>query len=229
MGAEVQDRVERVLSPVPKVMRTIRIWMVVVVTIVDCAAVVLLPGPWNYYWLFAVGCCAVLNLYWSYASRHMTPTLPKGAWILWIVSVAEYLLYCLPLSSVPVLGQRFMPRFVAVEICGAVICVSGVAFSIWARRVLGTNWHNVPALRETHALVQTGPYAIVRHPIYLGFMLVSIGVVLVLGEVRALVVLLDIVVSLRKMKPEEEVLRKTYPDEYPDYERRVKRLVPFVW
>jgi protein-S-isoprenylcysteine O-methyltransferase Ste14 len=59
--------------------------------------------------------------------------------------------------------------------------------------------------------------------------LAAVGMFLVLGEVRALVCLCHVTQFFNKMRFEEGVLRETYPDEYPDYERRVKRLVPRIW
>ena len=212
-----------------QVMRTLGFGVVSAVVIADCILVHFLPGPWNYHWLFAVACSAVLNLYWTLAARNIKPVLNRWSWILWLVSLVEFLLYSLPLSSVPILGWRLTPHFAAVEILGAVMCVFGVGFSIWARRVLAESWNNVATLRNGHVLVQDGPYAIVRHPIYFGFILLQTGMILALGEVRALVWLLDIVVFFRRMKPEEENLKATYPNEYRRYERRVKRLLPFIW
>jgi protein-S-isoprenylcysteine O-methyltransferase Ste14 len=57
----------------------------------------------------------------------------------------------------------------------------------------------------------------------------AVGMILVLGEIRAFVLLFDIGVFFRRLKPEERILRATYPNEYPEYERRVKRLLPCVW
>jgi protein-S-isoprenylcysteine O-methyltransferase Ste14 len=155
--------------------------------------------------------------------------LSRWSWILWLVSLAEFSLYALPLSSVPLLGWRFTPRIGAVEALGAVMCACGAGFAIWSRRALAESWNNVVALREGHALVQDGPYAMVRHPIYFGFLLVQTGMILALGEVRALVWVLDIVVFFRRIRPEERLLQARYPDEYAEYARRVKRLVPGIW
>jgi protein-S-isoprenylcysteine O-methyltransferase Ste14 len=122
-----------------------------------------------------------------------------------------------------------MPRFEALEILGAVTCAVGVGVAIWSRRVLAESWSPVVALRDFHALVRAGPYAIIRHPIYFGFMMSAVGMILVLGEIRALVLLFDIGVFFRRLKPEEGILRAKYPNEYPEYERRVKRLLPCIW
>jgi protein-S-isoprenylcysteine O-methyltransferase Ste14 len=77
--------------------------------------------------------------------------------------------------------------------------------------------------------MQDGPYAIVRHPIYFGFLVAAFGMIIVLGEFRALALLFGIEVLLNKMRHEERILSTTFPAQYPQYERRVKRLLPGIW
>jgi protein-S-isoprenylcysteine O-methyltransferase len=210
-------------------MQITRPCLVVGVVVVDGILLWRLPGPWNYFWLFAVGCWAVLNLYWAWLARETRPVSGRWSGLLWAISAAEFLLIALPLSSVPILGMRFIPRLLAVEIMGAAMCAFGVGFAIWSRRVLAQSWSNIATLRDGHRLVQHGPYAIVRHPIYFGFLTFAAGMIIVLGEVRALVLVADIIVCFRKIKSEESILRSTYPDDYPQYEQRVKKLLPYVW
>jgi len=57
----------------------------------------------------------------------------------------------------------------------------------------------------------------------------AVGMIIVLGEFRGLVLLFGIEVLLKKMGHEEKILRTTFPDQYPQYERRVKRLLPCIW
>jgi len=210
-------------------MRVTRPCLVIGVVLVDAVLLWVLPGPWNYYWLFAVGCWVVVNLYWAWAGRKAVPMLGRWSWAIWLLSVGEFMICCLPLSSVPILGQRSVPRFPVVEIVAAGMSALGTGLAIWARHILAKNWNNVPSLRDNHALVQQGPYAIIRHPIYAGFIMSAVGMILVLGEIRGLVLLIDIVVFFRRLKPEETILGSTYPSEYPAYERRTKRLIPFIW
>ena len=210
-----------------RVMQAIRVSVIIGVTCFDGVVFLLKPGPWNYYWLFVVGCWAVLNIYWAAASAKVMPTSINSG--IWLFSLFEYLLYALPLSFVPILGLRLAPRCDLVQALGASICAFATAFAIWARRALSRNWNNNVIPKNSVALVQSGPYAIVRHPIYLGFILFAFGAILALLEVRALVFITDIVVFFRRLRPEEQLLREKYPAEYPDYERRVKRLLPFVW
>jgi len=140
-----------------------------------------------------------------------------------------WLLYYLPLSSVPVLGWRFIPTHPLLTMLGVLICAAGAGLAIWSRRVLATNWNAAATLTENHALVTAGPFGIVRHPIYLGLLLAMIGTALVIGEVRALLPLRNILVAWNKITAEERLLRERFPDEYPAYQTRVKRLLPWVF
>lgn len=109
------------------------------------------------------------------------------------------------------------------------MCVAGVGFGIYARRVLAKSWSGDVAITPAHALVQRGPYAVVRHPIYLGLLAAQLGMIIALGEVRALVFIFGIDRLLKKLPLEEAALRQEYPMEYAQYARRVWKLIPLVW
>ena len=65
------------------------------------------------------------------------------------------------------------------------VAAAGVAFAIWARHELGANWSGTVTIKEGHRLVRRGPYAVVRNPIYTGFVAATLGsAALVGGEVR---------------------------------------------
>jgi protein-S-isoprenylcysteine O-methyltransferase Ste14 len=218
------------IAAVIRVLLALWIWPLLAAVFVGLVRAGVVHGPWNYYWFFAMGCWLVLDVYWMVSAQTTRPTIRPGPFSLAVVaSVVVHALYCLPLSSVPLLGLRFLPRLVPLQVLGVIMCVAGVGFAIWARHILGGNWNAAAGLQERHALVQAGPYAIVRHPIYSGFLMTAVGMFLVLGEVRGLVLLGHAAECFKKLKSEERVLRATYPDEYREYERRVKRLVPFIW
>jgi protein-S-isoprenylcysteine O-methyltransferase Ste14 len=218
------------LSTFKAISRAVEIWLLLAAIFLGLVLAGRAHGPWNYYWLFTMACWAVLDIYWALAARDAVPVAAvRQNSLAWLATMLIYALYCLPLSSVPLLGQRIAPRFAAVEILGAVMCAFGVGFAIWARHILAQSWNAAATLQQGQALVQEGPYAIVRHPIYCGFLVAAMGMVLVLGEIRALVLLFAVEVLLKKMSHEERILRTTFPDQYPVYERRVKRLLPGVW
>lgn len=101
--------------------------------------------------------------------------------------------------------------------------------AIWARVTLGGNWSGRVALQRHHELVMDGPYAMARHPMYLGFLMALAGTVVVLGEMRGLLGFGVIVLALcLKMRLEEKLMLRAFPEEYATYRRRVKALIPGV-
>src|SRR5262245_37351240 len=112
---------------------------------------------------------------------------------------------------------------------GAALTAIGIGFAIWARVNLGRNWSPRPAVKEHHEFVTTGPYAYVRHPIYTGIMLAVLGTALrgnIIGI--SLFVLISITFAVRIDK-EEKIMLELFPEQYPEYQKHTKRLVPFVW
>ena len=113
------------------------------------------------------------------------------------------------------------------RIVGLVVAVVSTAFTLWARLALGTMWSGAPMVKEQHRLRTDGPYAITRHPIYTGILGMSAGTALALGGgvwVFAFPVLL--VAIQVKLRIEEGLMLAEFPDDYPDYRRRVPQLVP---
>lgn len=124
------------------------------------------------------------------------------------------------------------PRFpVGVEVAGNVLMLLGIAGATWAQSV---NRHFESSVRiqsdRGHAVVDTGPYAIVRHPGYVAGSLILIGMALALGSAQALIPAAAVIASLAlRTVLEEQALRTDLPG-YGDYMQRVKfRWVPGVW
>jgi len=112
---------------------------------------------------------------------------------------------------------------------GVFLCVSGLVFAIWARVILGRNWSGVVTLKEGHELIERGPYRIVRHPIYTGILVMFAGTAIAIGYFGGFIGLLLLFVSFWiKLKREEDLMLKHFPDKYAAYQRRVKRIIPFL-
>jgi protein-S-isoprenylcysteine O-methyltransferase Ste14 len=208
-----------------------RIWLLILVVWVSYLTAGGSQDDVNIPWLFTVGCWACLDFCWAFAPRGAMPAAGVRPQRLGpsLLAMLPHLLYCLPLSGVPVLGQRLIPRMPALETAGAVMCTAGVGFATWARHVLAKNWSGGVAPTPDHTLTRRGPYAIVRHPIYLGLLVAQAGMMLALGEARVLVLVFGMDRLLRKVAQEDAVLRTAYPTEYERYAGRVKRLVPWIW
>lgn len=127
------------------------------------------------------------------------------------------------------LNYRVIPHVEAVAWIGAVLCIAGLAFCIWARFTLGRNWSGVVTLKGGHELITSGPYALVRHPIYTGLLTMFVATVIVRGYVAGLIAMPFVFVSLWiKLRHEEKLMLTKFPNEYAAYQQRVKCLIPFI-
>jgi protein-S-isoprenylcysteine O-methyltransferase Ste14 len=110
----------------------------------------------------------------------------------------------------------------------AVFVLCGFVFTWWARIHLGQLWSSSVTRKEHHHVVDTGPYAIVRHPIYTGLLIAIVGTMLLRATILTLTGSAIIVAGIYvKARVEEEFLRQQLGDAYDAYARRVPMLVPF--
>jgi protein-S-isoprenylcysteine O-methyltransferase Ste14 len=127
-------------------------------------------------------------------------------------------------------STRFVPLTFEWQVIGAILTVVGVTIGIWARFYLGGNWSATVTVKQDHELIRTGPYAVVRHPIYSGLLLAVLGTAIYAGEIRGLFALALAMIALKiKSVREEAFMQDEFGEQYLLYRRRVKSLVPFVW
>lgn len=132
-------------------------------------------------------------------------------------------------SSFPWLLHHLYEPSHALEILGLILCASGIAFAIWARNILGTNWSAQPTLKEGHELIMTGPYRYVRHPIYTGLLLAIFGTVIASGRILDFIILAYLLIDTHfKARTEESLMLQQFPDAYPAYQKQTKAIIPFV-
>lgn len=117
----------------------------------------------------------------------------------------------------------------ALSVLTVGLVVAGFAFTVWARVILGRNWSGSVVFKEDHELVEKGPYALVRHPIYTGLLSMMLGTALYYAEPLGFILFaVGVAVLYLKSLREERLMTSHFPDEYPEYRRRVKALVPYV-
>ena len=96
--------------------------------------------------------------------------------------------------------------------------------------MLGGNWSNRVTVKENHKLVHTGPYRIVRHPIYSGILLGMLGSALQRGWIRCFAGVLICGFSFcLKTRVEERFMMQSFGEQYQQYRHKVKALAPFVF
>jgi protein-S-isoprenylcysteine O-methyltransferase Ste14 len=147
----------------------------------------------------------------------------------WAVTIAWWLVLR-PGTWQGVWGIRFVPEGAAGLYAGFVLTIVGLAFAVWSRFYIGRNWDGMVVLKQDHQLMRRGPYGIVRHPIYSGFMLATLGTAMVQGEAwRLSSVALIVIAWGYKARMEEKFLIQRFGEQYEQYRREVKALVPAVW
>ena len=112
---------------------------------------------------------------------------------------------------------------------GLVLFAAGLAFAIWARVHIGRNWGTPMTQKDEPELVTSGPYRLVRHPIYSGIIVAGIGTAVALSWLWLIAVGLAGAYFIYSATVEEQYLTRQFPDAYPAYQRTSKMLVPFVF
>lgn len=172
------------------------------------------------------------SVYWSIAAKNRAPDKrsesKKSTVFHQIVLNAALLLLFIP---VPALTGWFLPeRLHYLVAAGAIIQAAFILLAIWARRHLGRNWSGAVRIGLDHELVRTGPYRILRHPIYTAMLGMSLGTAISSSQYHALLGLVILLFAyLRKTRMEEQILGQTFGAEYEAYRRDSWALVPLVF
>ena len=112
---------------------------------------------------------------------------------------------------------------------GLLLFALGLGFAIWARVHIGRNWGTPMSQKDDPELVTSGPYHLVRHPIYSGILVAGVGTAVALSWLSLIVVALAGVYFVYSATVEERTMAKQFPETYPAYRRSTKMLVPFVF
>jgi protein-S-isoprenylcysteine O-methyltransferase len=148
--------------------------------------------------------------------------------MIWAVILASvFAAFALP-ALLPALG--FGPPDIVLPV-GVAIFAAGIAFRWYAIVYLGRFFTVNVAIASDHRLLDGGPYRIVRHPSYTGALAAFLGLGICIGNWASLAALLlpTLLVFLRRIHVEEAALTAAFGDQYRDYMRRTKRLIPALY
>ena len=137
------------------------------------------------------------------------------------------------LAVAPLLHRWRLGRLSAPGLAwgGIAAMVAGLTVRVWAARVLGAYYTRTLRTSSTQSLVEEGPYRLVRHPGYLGVLLLWLGA----GLASANVLVAGLIaISMgrayrRRIRSEEAMLTNTFGEDYVAYTRRTRRLIPWVY
>ena len=127
------------------------------------------------------------------------------------------------------LNERFIPPAMAAYFLGLVMVAAGLGFAVWARVYLGRNWSGTVTVKQDHELIRSGPYRLVRHPIYTGLLLAILGTAVGFSEWRGLLAFALFTGSLSAQTASRRTLHeRKLPKEYARYRAEVPALIPFI-
>jgi len=145
--------------------------------------------------------------------------------VIWLsVFVSVTIVFNLAASGITLLPDWFFGL-------GLVMMIGGIVLRQWAIFVLGRFFSTKVRILSDHRLVTNGPYSVVRHPSYTGafFTLVGLGLASRTWLGTVIVLILCGAVYGYRINVEEKALKAEFGEQYLDYSRRTKRLIPFVF
>jgi protein-S-isoprenylcysteine O-methyltransferase Ste14 len=117
-----------------------------------------------------------------------------------------------------------------LQYIGVLFCVSGYAFRLIAIRALKRQFSYFVAIQQHHQLITTGVYSWIRHPIYLGAILLVVGMVLIFPTWYGfLFILFYSMLLAHRMNQEEKLLLKHFGTVYQEYLSKSHRLIPRIY
>jgi len=169
----------------------------------------------------------LFGIYWEFAARNAAAAKSSESRVsrgihVFLTNVA------LLLEITPIRGLgRFSPVHDRIMIAGLAVEAMGLWLAIWARRHLGQNWSGEITIKVDHQLIRSGPYGLLRHPIYTGLLAMYAGTALVTGEWLAIIGLaMSVFAYWRKIRLEEANLKMAFGADYDAYRRETWALVP---
>jgi protein-S-isoprenylcysteine O-methyltransferase Ste14 len=189
--------------------------------------------PFDLHWAL-VAIWTVFAAIWIAAAfgtkRAVKRQSPVTKLVEFVCIVAAFVLLWNPNPWSGVLRLRVVPDEPLFGWLSLITTCAGMAFALRARFFLGRNWSSAVTVKENHELIRNGPYAIVRHPIYSGLLLMFLGSAIGVGELRGFIGLPILVLGWKyKSTTEERLMTEQFGEEYRRYKNEVKGLIPFLW
>lgn len=178
--------------------------------------------------LISIGMFVAFSLYWEAAAKKASAAKTSESkssrrFHLVLVSLAQILV----LGPIPGLRARFLPDSRPIVIAALIAEFAFFLLAIWARQYLGRHWSAEVTTKVDHELIRSGPYRLVRHPIYTAMLGVYLSVAFVSGEVHGLVgTVVACLAYWRKIRMEEQYLGDLFGEDYARYRSQTPALIP---
>jgi protein-S-isoprenylcysteine O-methyltransferase Ste14 len=174
----------------------------------------------------------VFAVYWAVAAMRTRPAEKKEAagsrYSVMLLLLTGYgVIFLGEKLRIGVLREPIVAPNAPFAITGVVLAWVGIGLALWARWHLAENWSARVTIKEGHELIRTGPYAHLRHPIYSGLDLATIGTALVINRWACVVGAAIVIVAYWiKARKEEAMLAERFGEAFRQHCQRTGFLFP---
>jgi protein-S-isoprenylcysteine O-methyltransferase Ste14 len=114
---------------------------------------------------------------------------------------------------------------------GIILILAGLALRVWAALTLGEFYTRTLLITDRQRVVESGPYRLIRHPGYLGDIILWAGAALATANWIAIVLIIPLMVAAYtyRIRYEETMLLVTCGEPYRNYVARTRKLIPFIY
>lgn len=168
--------------------------------------------------------------FWESQINGETVQGERGDRSFWLITLAMMAVFYLsPLEYMYIAAQ--LPRTSWMEVSGAGLVVVGVVLFVWARRTLGTNYSGRLSTKQGQQLVQNGPYRVIRHPAYAGFLLMALGLAIGYSSLVGIAAIVFALVpaAIYRIGVEDKLLAEHFGTQFYKYAEQTRRLIPGIW
>lgn len=187
--------------------------------------VILIRYSWLAFWL--------LWILWGLKARSQKKATNKNDTQLYrlfhILMMSVFI--CLPLFDFDnFLSDNIFEVGIFIEVFGAVIFFFSICLMLWARKLLGDNWSGQIQKVNEQNLITSGPYAVIRNPIYTGVICGYLGTFISFHTWASMISFTGITIMLLiKTNREEKFLLQVFGEEYQTYIKKTNALIPFIY
>ncbi|MFX0060325.1 MAG: methyltransferase family protein [Candidatus Heimdallarchaeota archaeon] len=157
----------------------------------------------------------------------------KGTLIIFLLFFTVPFLLYFPYIEYQTFLQQFIPSPIALGmgIIGNLVLTCGGILMIWSRILLGPYGTPRIVIKDHHQLITKGIYRYIRHPLYLGYILLLFGYSFAFSSLFSSCIIILIMLPLTKsrMDLEEKLLLASLGEKYSDYTKRTNRLIPKIY
>lgn len=170
------------------------------------------------------------EIFWEARVPGGTVQAEQGDRSFWMITLAMMaVFYMSPLEYI-YLHPR-LPRDQWMEVVGVTLFILGTMLFVWARRTLGRNYSGHLSVKADQQLVQSGPYRVIRHPAYAGYLLMALALAVGYSSLAGMVstILFLLPCMIYRIYVEDALLAEHFGEQFDEYRRQVKRLIPGIW